>query len=70
MSLLELLPDLLSLSRGDKLRLIQLLAAELAQAEEPIPLEAGKSYPLWSPDQAYEAADALSQALEVAGESN
>ncbi len=68
MSLVELLPTVRTLSRHDKLRLIQLLAVELAQAEEPDPIPAGQSYPLWSPDRAYDAAVALLQALDVEGE--
>ncbi len=65
MSLVELLPTVRSLSRYDKLRLIQLLAVDLAQAEEPPPIPAGQSYPLWSPDRAFDAAAVLLRALDA-----
>jgi len=65
MSLTELLPTVQSLSRQDKLRLIQLLAAELAETEEPGFIPAGLSYPLWSPDRAFDAAATLLQALDA-----
>ena len=65
MSLAELLPTVRSLSRMDKLQLIQLLASDLAQAEEPAPIVAGQDYPLWSPDRAYDAADVLLGMLEA-----
>jgi hypothetical protein len=67
MSLVELLPTVRSLSRQDKLRLIQLLAGELAQAEESDPIPAGQYYPLWSPDRAYDAAAVVLRALDDKG---
>ena len=67
MSFVELLPSVRSLSRIDKLKLIQLLAAELAQAEELNPIAAGQTYPLRSPDRAYDAAAVLLQMLEAEG---
>jgi hypothetical protein len=65
MSLVELLPTVRSLSRQDKLRLIQWLAGELAQTEELNPIPAGHSYTLWSPDQAYDASAVLLRALDA-----
>ena len=65
MSLAELLPTVRGLSRMDKLRLIQVLASDLAQAEEPSPIAAGRDYPLWSPDRAYDAAAVLLGMLEA-----
>ena len=65
MSIAELLPTIRTLSRIDKLQLIQLLAADLAQAEEPTPIAAGQTYPLWSPDRAYDAAAVLLRVLEA-----
>jgi hypothetical protein len=65
MSFVEMLPIVRSLSRIEKLQLIQLLADDLAQAEESPPLMAGRTYPLWSPDRAYEAADVLLRELEA-----
>jgi hypothetical protein len=67
MSFVEMLPSVRALSRIDKLRLIQLLAEDLAQAEETTPLEAGQTYPLWSPDRAYDAAAVLFRELEAEG---
>ena len=61
MSLTRVLPDVQALSRLDKIRLIQLLAQELERDEDG-PIEPGRSYPLWSPDQAFPAAAALLQA--------
>lgn len=63
MSLTEMLPEVRSLSRLDKIRLIQFLAQELEQDESDL-IEPGRSYPVWSPDRAFTAAAALLQALE------
>ena len=65
MSLLELLPEVRALARIDKLQLIRVLAEDLAQSEEVPPFEAGREYPLWSPDRAYEAAAVLLRELET-----
>jgi hypothetical protein len=65
MSLVDLLPELHSLSRMDKLRLIRLLAEDLAQSEPSGLLEEGRDYPLWSPDRAYDAAAALLRELDA-----
>ncbi len=67
MSLVELLPTVRSLSRQDKVRLIQWLAVELGEVEGPAPIPAGRSYPLWSPDRAYDAAAVLLRALDAEG---
>jgi hypothetical protein len=64
MLLSELLPQARALSRIDKLRLIQQLAEDLAQAEESTPFIADRIDPLWSIDQAYEAAAVLMRELE------
>ena len=65
MSLVELIPVLQSLPRADKLRLLQFLAFELAQ-EEGVPwFDPEIAYPVWTPYNAFEAADILLQALEV-----
>lgn len=62
MSLSEVLPEVQSLSRLDKIRLIQLLAQELEKDEAGL-IEPGRSYPIWSPDRAFAAAASLLQAL-------
>jgi hypothetical protein len=63
MSLTEVLPEIQFLSRLDKIRLIQILTKELEQDESGL-IEAGRSYPIWSPDRAFAAAATLLQALE------
>ncbi|WP_437731426.1 hypothetical protein [Sorangium sp. So ce1335] len=65
MSLVEMLQYIQSLPRADKLKLIQFLAQELAEAEGPPSLQAGQSYPVWSPDQAFAAAETLLQTLHT-----
>ena len=63
MSLTEVLLEVQSLSRLDKIRLIQVLAQDLERADAGL-IESGRSYPVWSPDRAFTAAAALLQALE------
>jgi hypothetical protein len=58
----ELIPEAKSLSRVDKLRLIQLLAEELA-GDESTELKANQSYAVWSPESAFHAADVMLHAL-------
>lgn len=65
MSLIEMLPDLQALSRVEKLRLIQLLARELAEVEDSSPIPPSGPFPVWSPDQAFTAAETLLQALRM-----
>jgi hypothetical protein len=64
-SLAHVLPEVQSLSRLDKIRLIQILAQELERESEAV-IEPGRSYPLPSPDRAFTAAAALLGALEEA----
>lgn len=65
MSLAELLPSARELSRADKLRLIQWLAADLAGTDDSASLAAGANYPVWSPWGAHEAAAVLLDVLET-----
>jgi hypothetical protein len=65
MSLTQILPDIQSLSRLEKLRLIQLLAQELAEGEVAALIPPNQSYPVWSPDQAFSAAETMLQALHA-----
>ncbi|AUX23249.1 uncharacterized protein SOCEGT47_037720 [Sorangium cellulosum] len=65
MSLVELLPDIQSLPRADKLRLIQFLAQELAEAEGQRTLQADRSAPGRSPDQAFTTTETLLQILRT-----
>jgi len=65
MSLVEIIPVLQALPRADKLRLLQFLAFELAQEEGVGWLGPETAYPIWTPYNAFEAADTLLQALEA-----
>lgn len=62
MSLADVLPEVQSLSRLDKIRLIQLLARQLEQDDTDL-IEPGKAYPVWSPDTAFTAAAALGRSV-------
>jgi hypothetical protein len=66
--LAELIPEAKSLSRADKLRLIQLLAEELA-GDEDTDIKSNQAYEVWSPDSAFHAADVMLQALANEGRS-
>jgi hypothetical protein len=59
--LAELIPEAKSLCRADKLRLIQLLAEDLAGDESGV--EANRTYAVWSPDRAFDAADVMLRIL-------
>ncbi|MFQ5859375.1 MAG: hypothetical protein ACE5LU_27570 [Anaerolineae bacterium] len=65
MSLTELLPAVRVLSRADKLRLMHFLVVVLAQEEEVPLLAADTEYPIWTPLNAFEAAETLLQMLET-----
>ena len=65
MLLNELLPTLQTMSRTDKLRLLQFLVFELAQEENIEWLEPNVAYPIWTPYNAFEAADTLLKVLEA-----
>ena len=65
MSLNELVPAIRMLPRADKLRLMQFLVIDLAQ-EEGIPLLAAEAEcPVWTPLNAFDAADTLLQMLQT-----
>ena len=65
MSLTELFPAVKILPRADKLRLMQFLVIDLAQ-EEGVPLLAEDAeYPIWTPLNAFDAAETLLQMLET-----
>jgi hypothetical protein len=63
MVLTDVLTDARALTRADQLRLIQELAAALLRDETPPAIEAGREYPVWSPDAAFGAADILLRSL-------
>jgi hypothetical protein len=60
----ELIATLRSLARPDKFYVMQLLISELAGQEEDL-LKQGQSYPVWSPYDAFSAADEMLKALEA-----
>lgn len=60
----ELLPELQSLPRIEKLRIVQFLVGELAREEELQPFTANAAYPLWSPYYTPEAAATLQNMLD------
>ena len=53
------------LHRADKLRLMQLLVAELAREEGISLVEVGGSYPVWTPLHAFDAAAVLLRELQT-----
>jgi len=64
MSVTELLPSLKTLSRTDKLKVMQFLAQELEVEEELSLLQSGKTYQIWSPLNSHKAAQTLAALLE------
>ena len=64
MTLSELLPALHGLPRADKLRVIQLLAADVAREEGDEATIAEGLYPIWSPYDAFEGAATLLRVLD------
>ncbi|NKC13178.1 MAG: hypothetical protein GKR94_13545 [Gammaproteobacteria bacterium] len=64
MTLYEMLPTIQSLPRIDKLRLIQLLAADVAR-DDGITLDvADKTMPIWSPHDSFQGAATLLRVLD------
>ncbi len=64
MPLNEILPSLHALPRSDKLRLIQFLAADVASEDDVAAIDAGTTYPVWSPHEAFDGAATLLRVLE------
>ena len=64
MTVVELYPKVRMLPHADKLRQMQFLVIDLAQ-EDGIPLLAADAeYPVWTPINAFEAADTMFQMLQ------
>ncbi|MFO0814045.1 MAG: hypothetical protein U0796_12535 [Gemmatales bacterium] len=63
MSLIEVLPEVQTLSRLEKISLVEFLAQELERDKDSL-IEPGRSYPVWSPDRAFSAADTLLEVLD------
>lgn len=64
MSVVELLSTLQTLSRADKLKVMQFLVQELAAEEEALLLQSGATYSVWSPYNSHDAAQKLADLLE------
>jgi hypothetical protein len=64
MTLNELLPNLHALPRTEKLRVIQLLAADVAREEGIEVGDSGHAYPIWSPYDAFDGAATLLRVLD------
>ena len=65
MSVLDLLPVLQQLPKADKLRLVQFLIAELVREEAIDPITLAGKYPIWSPYNAFQAAEILLNLLST-----
>ena len=63
MSVAELLSTLQTLSRADKLKVMQFLVQELATEEEALSLQPGATYSVWSPYNSHDAAQKLAALL-------
>ena len=59
MTVTELFSLLRQLSRGDKLRVMQFLIAELVKEEDLPTLQSGAVYPVWTPHNSHSAAYTL-----------
>ncbi|GAK58776.1 hypothetical protein U27_05751 [Candidatus Vecturithrix granuli] len=64
MSLIELQSAIKPLPRLEKFQLIQWIMADLAQEEAALMLRPGATYPIWSPYDAYDAAETLWRELQ------
>ncbi len=62
----QLLQDLRQLDRTEKFRVAQILVSELAQEKTPVEalLRPGSEFEIWSPFDAYEAAETLQAMLD------
>ncbi len=60
----ELLPKVQALPQVDKLRLMQFLVFEFAREEGVTLLQPDEEYPIWTPYDAFDAADTLLNALK------
>jgi hypothetical protein len=64
MSVTELYPALKTLSRAEKLKVMQFLVQELTIEEEAGLIQDGATYHVWSPLNSHKAAQALATLLE------
>jgi len=59
-----------TLSRADKLKVMQFLVQELAAEEEALLLQPGATYSVWSPYNSHDAAQKLAALLEEDKQAN
>ena len=62
MEMVQLMPEFQRLKRAEKLYIMQFLLSELAQEEDEL-IQPGITYPIWSPFNAFDAADKMLAAL-------
>ena len=67
MSIVEIIPAVRGLSRGEKFQLAQLLLEDLANEERSAVFKEGQVYPIYTPEYAAGAAAQLAQALMEEG---
>lgn len=60
----ELISTLKGLSRSDKFHIMQILISELAQQEMDL-IKPNQDYPVWSPYDAFEAAETMLKVLHA-----
>ncbi|MDJ1184027.1 hypothetical protein [Roseofilum casamattae] len=65
----ELLPLLRQLNRAEKLYIVQCLVSELAQEESDL-IRPERSYPVWSPYDAFSAAETMLNVLAEESEND
>ncbi|MCC5618083.1 hypothetical protein LC605_23960 [Nostoc sp. CHAB 5836] len=65
----ELLNTLQGLSRAEKLYVVQVLISGLAQQEADL-IKSEQSYPVWSPYNAFEAANTMLEVLQATQNQN
>ncbi len=64
MSFVELQSAIKPLPRLEKFQLMEWMMADLAQEEAALMLQPGAAYPVWSPYEAFDAADILWRELQ------
>jgi hypothetical protein len=65
MTLHEMMPALHALPRYEKLRVIQLMAADIACEDAGALMERDHAHAVWSPHDAFDGAQALLRALDA-----
>lgn len=67
MTLTELRLSIQNLTRSEKIQLLQIIINDLAQEEQNLNLTHQENYPIYSPLNAFEAADTSLQVLDKKG---